>query len=98
MSAQEQALAFLREQMGEGWTLGFNLSNVVEDQTERRLWCARAWMGTYSTRAMVLAVSYGPSPMSAAKACVEAWREATGVNLPHNCKWADMEPDRKSVV
>ena len=94
MTDQEQALAWLREQMGEGWTLGFNLSNVVEDQTERRLWCARAWMGTYSTRAMVLAVSYGPSPMSAARACVEAWREATRREvMPCNC--AELAAERQ---
>ena len=73
MTDTEKALAWLREQMGEGWT-------CTDNQTSPGWWHAVAMHGT------VNAYGYGPDPMSAARACVEAWREATRREvMPCNC-------------
>lgn len=70
MTDTENALAYLREQFGEGWVC------VIET----------AARGGYVALARfrdgdVDVTGYGPDPMSAAKACVEA-RDAAGFALP----------------
>ena len=67
LTPTDEALAFLREQFGEGWRC------EVTDLGGGWLPEARARTHGVFVRAS------GPDPMSAARACVEAWREATGV-------------------
>lgn len=63
MTDQEQALAHLREQMGEGWKV--TLSDTINGNCRAEVYR----QGVYVTGA-------GPDPMSAARACVEAWQHA----------------------
>ncbi len=64
MSADE-ALAYLQREMGEGWNVAI--------RTTPGGWYADASFDSCG----IWMIYCRPDPMSAAKACVEAWREAT---------------------
>ncbi len=63
------ALSYLREQFGEGWH--------VWVFGGPKLFTADALHGPVGGPTMVGVMGHGPDPMTAARACVEAWRRRT---------------------
>lgn len=89
MTATEQAQAWLQEQMGEGWrclveTLEFEADDNGPKSTVHRAFARFDGLIPNNNAVGRTEVwGWGPDPMSAASACVAAWREATKAEREH---------------
>ena len=88
MTDQEKAQAWLQEQMGEGWGCHLyapgddGLGGISDNGAAQRGW----WLAEAEHGECVHVGVQGHDPMSAARACWEAWREATRREvMPCNC-------------